>query len=649
MSDEDLLALSWEELTQVKVIIASGTEQSLAKAPATVTVITADEIRKTGASNITEVLETVPGVHINSNNFGFRPLVHMRGTGSFQTLLMVNGNDTRDLMWAFGIFWKGIPVSAIERIEVIRGPGSALYGADASAGVINIITKTAGKITDTQVGIRAGSFDTRSAFMQTGGEWNGFDLGMTAEFSTTDGHDPTIEQDKAGTRGTAQYGWDNKDLRFSMANKNWQLLANYMRHDNLETGMSGAGFLDPITSAEDERFDMDLIYKNDNFSDNWGLDAKLHYQDLEYASGNGFQEAPPSVSYPNGKLNQMESSERQASFEASGLYSGFNAHQVRIGAGYNWQDLYHVEQQVNFGTGSDGLPLPPGGPLVDISDTPYAFAPERTRRIKHVYIQDVWSFAEDWELTMGARYDDYSDFGDTMNPRVALIWQTSEKLTTKLMYGQGFRAPSFQELYADTSRTLANSSLDPEESETLELALSYQVSHALELGVNLFKFVITDFISAQDVGQSRRQYQNTGRNKIMGIEMEARWQASKNLSFSGNYTYRDPDDNKFRQISEPGQDAYLRSDWRFHPHWNWNVQANWIADRERAMGDMRSNLADYTVADTTLRYTGFSQWELTASVRNLFDEDAREHTGASVPKDLPLAERNFYAEVLYKF
>ncbi len=190
---DSLLDLSLEELTQVKVIIATGTEQVINEAPATVTVITSDDIKKTGATNLTEILESVPGVHINTNAFGDRPLVHMRGTGSFQTLLMVNGNETRDLMWAFGIFWKGIPVSAIERIEVIRGPGSALYGADASAGVINVITKTAGKIKDTEVGLRAGSFATKTAFMQSGSEWNGFDLGITAEFSTTDGYDPFIK------------------------------------------------------------------------------------------------------------------------------------------------------------------------------------------------------------------------------------------------------------------------------------------------------------------------------------------------------------------------------------------------------------------------------------------------------------------------
>jgi len=204
-SNDSLLALSWEELTQVKVIIATGTEQTIRKAPATVTVITSDDIKKTGAANLTEILETVPGVHINNNNFGNRPLVHMRGTGSFQTLLMINGNDMRDLVWASGIFWKGMPVSAIKRIEVIRGPGSALYGADASAGVINVITKTAGKIEETEVGLRAGSFNTKAAFIQTGGDFYDHELALTAEFSSTDGPDPYIKSDRNNEAGNSLF------------------------------------------------------------------------------------------------------------------------------------------------------------------------------------------------------------------------------------------------------------------------------------------------------------------------------------------------------------------------------------------------------------------------------------------------------------
>ena len=640
-----LLDLSWEELAQVKVLIATGTEHEIRSAPATVTVISADDIKKTGATNLTDILETVPGVHIKPSHFGNRPLVHIRGSNSFQTLLMINGNPMRDLVWAFGIFWKGIPVSAIDRIEVIRGPGSALYGADASAGVINVITKTAGKIKQDEIGLRVGSFDSQAVWLQTGGTWQDYELGLTAEFSTTDGHDPYIKSDASSLAGEAQYGYDNQDIRFSVSKGHWQLLANLMKHDNLQTGMTGYGNFDPVTSADDKRIDLDLIYDNKNLTNNWGLQAKVHYQDLDYSSGNGFQESPPSTSYPDGQINYMSSSEQQFSFELAGLYMGIKDHHIRIGAGYDWQDLYEVKQQVNFGTGPDGNPINPGDPLVDISDTPYAFAPEKTRKIKHFFIQDVWSFAKDWELTLGVRYDDYNDFGDTINPRMALTWNTTDKLTTKLLYGQGFRAPSYQELYANTSISNPNPDLDPEESETIELSINYAPRDNLILGVNLFNFVVSDIIRKD----SNRQFQNTGRLKTLGVETEITWHITDKFHFSGNYTYRNPDDNDYREVQEPEQDAYLRIDWKVLTDLNWNIQSNWIADRKRADNDPRDNIDDYIITDTTLRYSGLKQWDFAVSIRNLFDENAREHTGKSIADDLPLAERNIYAELRYQF
>jgi iron complex outermembrane receptor protein len=262
-----------------------------------------------------------------------------------------------------------------------------------------------------------------------------------------------------------------------------------------------------------------------------------------------------------------------------------------------------------------------------------------------MFLQDVWTFSQDWELTMGARYDSYSDFGDTVNPRIALIWKTTSKLTTKLLYGQGFRAPSFQELYADTSNSRGNVNLNSEKSETIELAFSYIWNKNFQFAVNIFNFEIKDFISRDH----NKQYQNTGRHKILGLELESRWKLAAHVSLSGNYTYRDPDNNAFRQETEANQEAYLRSDWQFTPTWNWNIQSSWIADRHRKKGDIRSDLGDYVITNTTLHYTGFKQWEFSTSIRNLFNDNAREQTGQSTPDDLPLAERNFYTEIRYKF
>ncbi|WP_316368283.1 TonB-dependent receptor plug domain-containing protein [Candidatus Thiodiazotropha sp. CDECU1] len=662
---DHFLSLSLEELMDLEVTISTDTKQTVARAPAAVTVITAEDIKATGATDLVDILESVPGIHVRANQFAFRPLVQFRGTSANQTLLMINGAPMRDLMWGFGIFWKGIPSSIIDRVEIIRGPGSALFGADASAGVINVITKTAGKIDHNEIGLRGGSFNTNTGWLQYGDSWNGFDVGLSINLSTTDGHDPLVETD-AQTRqdlalgsdvslapDNAQFGWKNHDIRFSVARDGWRLLMDYTKHSDLEVGLTGAGVLDPVTTAEDSRFNLNLLYNNPDFNDAWGIDAELRYQDLDYSSGDGFQERPPGAfngDYPLGVINQMRSAERRLNFEASGLYSGLDKHNLRLGLGYTWQDLYYVKQLINMGIGPSGELLPPGSPLVDVSDTPYAFAPEKIRTIRYLFVQDVWSLRDNWQLTAGVRYDDYSDFGDTFNPRLALVWQVTDKFTTKMLYGKAFRPPSFQELFAETSFSEPNPDLEPERSETTELILSYMPSKDLAIGFNLYLLKQSDFIRAiSSPGEASRRFHNTGEHTIRGFEIETKWQATDDLRFSANYTKRNPDENQFRSVDQPKQDAYLRADWAFLHDWNWNIQANWIGERDRRSDDLRQSLDDYTITDTTIRYTGQNAWELALSVRNLFDEDAREYTSPSIANDLRLSERSFYAEIQYNF
>lgn len=661
---DHLLSLSLEELVDMKVTISTDTKQSIAKAPAVVSVITAQDIKATGAINLVDVLENVPGVYIRASQFANRPLVHIRGANATQTLLMVNGVSMKDLVWGFGIFWKGLPASMIERVEIIRGPGSALFGSDASSGVINVITKTAGKIENNEVAARLGSFDSKGLSAQYGGDWNGFDVAFTADLQDTDGYEPFIASDGQsisdridGTNASlapaeAQYGWRNADLRFSLAKGPWRLFADYMAHDDVQIGLTGAGVLDPVTKAKDSRYNIGVLYDDEAFSDDWGLNAELSFQHLDYSSGDGFQERPPGFkgAYPDGVLNRMKSAERHLLMEARGQYRGIDDHALLLGAGHTWQDLYAVEQYINRGMGPDGNYLPPDSPLVDVSGTPFAFAPEKSRNISYLFLQDVWTLGRAWELTAGARYDYYSDFGDTLNPRLALVWRTTDKLTSKLMYGQAFRAPSFQELYVETSFTLPNPDLEPERSQTWDLAFSYAASKNVYLNLNLFHFDQTDLIRALATpGLAKRQFQNSGKHTIRGIELEAKWQATRDLRLSGNYTQRDQDASPYRAIQVPEREAYARLDWVIWPNWNWNVQANWIGERPRREGDSRPDVDAYWLTDTTLRYAGWKHWEVSASLRNLFDADARAYTGDSIADDLPLPERNFYAEARYRF
>jgi iron complex outermembrane receptor protein len=493
--------------------------------------------------------------------------------------------------------------------------------------------------------------------VQHGGNWNGFDVGFTAELLHTDGHNPFIavdgqtkndkkyNTDVSYAPGYAHYGYDNADLRFSIAKDNWRMLADYMNQSNIKTGLSGGGVLDPLTSGEYSRFNIQQLYSNENFAKDWSLNAELHYFHLDYTSGDGFQNDPPGYTnatgtYPNGIIDQYRSAERGYDYEVSGLYTGLKAHAIRVGGGYNSEDLYFVQELTNFGAGPVNTP----GPLVDISNSPYVFAPEKTRNISYAFLQDVWTLAHDWELTAGARYDHYSDFGGTVNPRLALVWQSTDRLTTKLMYGQAFRAPSFLQLYALTTSNTPNPNLKPEKTNTTDLSFSYLASKDVKLGLDLYQFDESNLIAADSTPLA--QFQNTGSNTSHGVELEAMWQATKLLRVSGNLSDRN-DANPYNAV--PKQKAYLRTDLAFMPNWNWNAQANWIGTHSLVPGDPRAPIGAYTLVDTTVRYSHLRDWEFAGSIRNLFNVDARELTSKAIPNDLPLPSRNLYAEMRYKF
>jgi iron complex outermembrane receptor protein len=291
-----------------------------------------------------------------------------------------------------------------------------------------------------------------------------------------------------------------------------------------------------------------------------------------------------------------------------------------------------------------------------VSETaPFLTPHERTNY--YVFAQDEWAFAPDWNLTSGLRYDHYSDFGNTVNPRFALVWQTRYNLTTKLLYGSAFRAPSFvEEFNINNPVVLGNPNLEPETINWLELAFDYQHSSDLRMGLNLFRYRMSDIIRfvPDPAPATSATAQNTGEQTGYGLEWEFSWRASRNVLFYGNYAFQRSEDESTNTDAgnAPHHQFYLRADWRFRPEWHLTPQVLWIADRERVVGDPRPDPDDYQIVDLTLRRTRIrDHWDAAVSVRNLFDEDAREPSPAPglILNDLPLPGRSFYVELRYLF
>jgi iron complex outermembrane receptor protein len=316
----------------------------------------------------------------------------------------------------------------------------------------------------------------------------------------------------------------------------------------------------------------------------------------------------------------------------------------------------------NFGPGViDGSTTPIDGTLTDVDGTTNVFMPDKSRSTWYVSLQDEWQFAPDWELTGGIRYDRFSDFGSTVNPRLALVWSARHNLTAKLLYGQAFRAPSFNELYSiNNPVALGNPDLAPETINTLELAFDYRPTFDLQTNFTIFAYEANDLIEFLPAPGGTKTAQNARDQKGYGFEFETSWDITKTLQLGGNYAWQHSEDaDTGKRIPDaPGQQLLLHADWKFLPDWSVRPQLNWVASRKRSDADSRSDIDDFTLVDLTLRRRNLlKNFELAVAVRNVFDEDAREPSSGpeaaglpiSIPDDYPLEGRSVWAEVRYRF
>ncbi|MBI2307305.1 MAG: TonB-dependent receptor [Rhodocyclales bacterium] len=666
LDDDEELALAYGDKSFVT--IATGSRVSVHRAPAVATVITAEDIAAIGATDLDEVLETVPGLHVSRSTTMNNPIYVIRGihrNTNPQVLMLENGIPMSSVFSGDrGDVWGGMPLENIARIEVIRGPGSAAYGADAFAGVINIITKTAAEIGGTEMGVRAGSFKTGDAWMLHGGTIGPIEVAAYFRAGTTDGHDRKLRAD-------GQTGWDNIfatsashapgsmntgrraiDGQLDLAYDKWRFRAGYKQRDHVGAGTGIAQALDPSGKSFSERVTTDLTYHDRDFARDWDVTVQgsfMHYKvtsDLTLFPAGAFGGA-----FADGMIGNPAKWEQHGRFNASAFYTGFTNHRVRLGTGMEKAEIYKTRETKNFNP--DFTPIGTGSyaDITDVSDT-VPFLRPQSRIVRYAYAQDEWNFAKDWTLTAGLRHDRYTDFGGTTNPRLALAWEAAYNLTAKLLYGTAFRAPSFTEQFAiNNPVALGNPNLKPERMKTLEAAVSWQPVETTQLSVNVFRYQMSDIIQAVNT-----VYTNTGEQKGTGLEFEASWDATKALRLAGNYSHqRSTDETTHKDAGlAPRHRVYLRADWRFMAGWQANAQVNWVADRKRAYGDTRPAIDDYTTVDLTVRtQRGRNKWDFAVSARNLFNADAREPSPfgtpfVSIPNDIPLAGRSLFAQASYR-
>lgn len=658
-SDEEDLAMAFGD--QATITLAAGSAQSLRRAPAVATVITADDIAAMGAADLDEVLESVPGLHVSRVAQGYSPQYVIRGIYSEfnpQTLVLQDGVPITMLyVGNRGNVWGGLPLDNVARIEVIRGPGSALYGADAYAGVINIVTKTAADQLGTTVGVRAGSFNTRDAWITHGGHWGAWDVATYLRWGRTDGHRgivtadaQTVADGRLGTEaslapGPVNTGAEALDASINLRRDAWRASLSYRLRDKVGTGAGAGSSLDPVGYGRTERWLLDLGLNNLALSPDWRMSLNLSAFTYATTHPRLLQIMPPgawSGAFPQGLIRAPNTWERQIRGSAVFTYTGWDDHQIRLGIGHDNLHLYRTQEFKNFTQVDGGIPTPIT-PDVQVIEVPpdQVFMPPKQRRVSYVYLQDEWVIAPDWQLTAGVRHDQFSDFGRTTNPRLALVWDARHDLTVKLLHGRAFRAPSFAELYSVNDPIVrGNPELQPERISTHELVLSWQARADTHAQLSLFRYEMRDIIRSEGLPSTRL---NSGRQDGEGFELEARHALLPQLQLSGHYAFQRTADDHSRQSAgyAPRHQLYARADWALDGGWTLGAQANRVAARDRAPGDVRPKVPNYTTVDVNLRSPQHPQWgRWSLSVRNLFDARVKEPSWYSPNSRLPVLIQN---------
>lgn len=659
-TEEEDLALSYGDNTTVS--IATGTQQTITRAPSSATVITSFDIKAMGATGLDQVLESVPGLHVSMSNIASNPIYSFRGIATKQNpqvLMLVNGIPITNVFAGDrSQLWGGMPLENVARIEVIRGPGSALYGADAFSGVINVITKTAADINGTEYGLRAGSFNTKDAWIQHGGKLGVLDAAFYLGLSNTDGSKGIIQQDAQtafdnafGTKASLAPGPVNNlnrsiDAHADLSYQAWRLRSTYQQRD-LGLGAGLAGALDPNARVSESRIYLDASYEKTDWVRNWDVSAVVGYYDINSNPANPSYTLFPAGAFggafPNGMIGNPGHAEQHTHASVTGVYNGFNEHKIRIGTGYRVEDLYQTQEAKNFNAVYAPLPS-----IVNATGNPaLVYLLPHKRNENFLFAQDEWNFAQDWTLTAGVRHDRYSDFGGTTNPRLALVWDASYNVVVKAMHGTAFRAPSFTELYnINNPVTVGNPNLTPETITTDELGFSWQPVESLKTNLNFFRYHMRNII----LPVTGAAYQNSGGQTGRGFEFEADFDAASNLRLTGNISVQHSKDATTGQDAgiAPHQRLFVRADWRFMPLWQMGATLNNVRGRMREPGDTRPLIPNYTTVDLNLRREKISdEWEVSAMVMNLFNADARAPTFKSVGmySDLPLAGRSYYIQL----
>ena len=630
------------------ITTATKTREDITKSGATVSIITADDLKKMGARNLMDALKRVPGLGINQMTMGMSA-VEVRGVKTDfgeKVLFLINGHPINNNLVNGGAHssYNNFIIDDIKRVEVVRGPGSALYGANAFVAVINIITKEVSDINGTNVTVGAGSYNSQKINMQLGDTFNQVDVTANLNIFDTEGFKGEVASDAIGASGRSDYWNKRYELGMQLAYGDYSLQAKYVQRksgpylgaNNVLNDDSEQEYIDYFVEFGYQRalsnrvtFSSQLYFDHFQFDNLWEIFPE------NYTDNNGF-------TYPDGLLLRSPIKHDKTGIELQLEYQLSADHKLLTGIMAEHQSQYDVEFWSNGGS----------GPLQDIS----AFAnwnSSHNRNIVAAFIQDIWDINYQLRVIAGTRYDHYSDFGSSFNPRMSLTWEFTEGYHFIATYGSAFRAPTLGELYnINNPSIVGNPDVQPEEIETYEIAVAGDITKKMNFKITGFHNNITDLIGAVPTATAASKSGNIGKLTVDGVEMEFSSRLTNGSSLSLNYTYQNAVNEltNSRVSNVPRQKLNASFNYRLSRFANAFAGLNHRGKLNREDGDGRSDIGSHTTVDLAVNIKGASDaWDVTASIYNFFDKSYFDPSQAgTMISDYPKEGRSFWIEASYK-
>jgi outer membrane cobalamin receptor len=651
--------------------------------PSVVTIIDAQTYRDAGIQTIAEALDMLPGIQMQISQVGYTTSA-VRGLKMPNTYLsdkikvMIDGIAINTEIAGSNSYYMDFPMQLVERIEVLRGPNSTLYGAGAFYGTVNVITKLGNSKKENQLFAGVGSYQYRTAGVNvntSSGEWKLFADGYYTQ------NDKSLRVEETERR--TQEAIEDFSVGFKATNGGLEFLTR-LKQGSMGNFYSYAGNLDPIPQRDQGRtnsyFFSQLSYKT-AFND-YKLEAKANFSHKTTGIKANILDVPTTawifstvgITMNDGYYATVYTEEENIEAEAMLTLPKIQSHDVLVGLGVR---QVNITKDEIYSSIEDTITKNPAllynnqyfGASIEAAfwaNPTTTLLPKNTdRTLGYGYVQDLISIGDDVDLVLGLRADEYSDYGLQLSKRAGLVYRASDTTVLKLLYGSAFRVPSLVEGYGNghVSLRAGDSRLKPEETDTYEMVGIYTPNLNHKFLLNLFYSQLKNIIDLEEIDSTPTGYQNMKQRYAKGVEFEYFYRTAREHNFylNGSYVYAQytvPSDNGDPEIGQSMPDiskVMLKAMYVYRPTEQLSLGTTWRYFSETTPTQASTGSEDVTVREThifdeTATYHFSSNSEMRFTVKNLFNTEVRMPSYDYKTAGGVLREgRNYFLSYVYNF